>query len=278
MKRVEFSPRRLWFLTLNALREAQRQKLLNLLAALAVLVLLGAQTLRDFHYGSPELKFIADLGFGAMAVFGAVLTVVAVAQLFFSELERRTVLTLLAKPVTRAEFVLGKLLGVAVITGSFCLLLTGMLAAVLWLRESALMQEWPDAFPKGRVLNYAHLAVAGLLQWLKLLVLAALTLLVASYARTQLFTLVMGFLVYVICHLQPIARAVSERAETSSMGMVAGLAVRALPNFQLFNLADTLAGADALDWSSIGRVAMYASGWVAAAYALAVYCFRRREF
>ncbi len=105
--------------------------------------MLGARTLRDFHFGSSELKFIADLGGGALACFGAVLTVVTTAQLFFSEIERRTVLTLLAKPVWRMEFVLGKFAGVALMTGAFCLLLTGLLAVVLWFRESALMRELP---------------------------------------------------------------------------------------------------------------------------------------
>jgi len=62
-----------------------------------------------------------------------VLTVVTTAQLFFSEIEHRTVWTLLAKPVSRAEFVLGKFAGVALVTGGFCLLVICLLAGVLWL-------------------------------------------------------------------------------------------------------------------------------------------------
>jgi len=278
MQRLEFSPLRLWFLTLNALREAVRQSFLHCLVVLAVVVLLAAQAFREFHFGSPELKFIADVGLGAMAGFGAVLTVVTTAQLFFSEIERRTVLTLLAKPVGRAEFVLGKFLAVAVLVGAFCFLLTGLLTALVWARESALMREWPEVFATGRVINYGHLAVAGLLQWLKLLVLGALTLLLASYARTQLFTVMMGFLVYVLCHLQPVALAASGRGGSSATGVVAGLVVRAVPNFQLFSLADTIGGSVVLQWTPITRVALYAIAYVIVACALAVFCFRRREF
>ena len=277
MNRVAFSPRRLGLIALNTVREAVRQKVLNLLVLLALVVVLGAQFLRDFHFGSPELKFIADLGSGAMAVFGTVLAVVMTAQLFYSELQHRTAQTLLAKPVWRAEFILGKFLGVAVILGAFCGLLIVLLAGVLWARETALMRDLPGAFAVGRVINYAHLAAAGLLQWLKLLVLSALTLLVASYARTQLFTMVMGFLVFVICHLQHLMLAASARAGTTTAGVAMGLVARVLPNFQLFNLADTPGGDGTLAWSSLGRVVLYALAYVAAACGLAAFCFRRRE-
>ena len=275
--RIRFSGPRVLFLAGNTLRAAVRQKVLGFLFLLAVALVLGAQYFRDFHFGSPELKFLADLGFGAIAGFGAVLTVVATAQLFFSELEHRTVLTLLAKPVRRSEFVLGKFLGVAAVSAIFCGALTLVLAGVLWARENSLMREFPGAFADGRVINYAHVGLTGLVLWLKLLVLGALTLLVASYAQTQLFTMVTGFLVYVICHLEHLAQAASARAGASALGLITGLVAHALPNFQLFSLADTLEGGESLPWVQLGRVSLYALGYVATACALAVFSFCRRE-
>lgn len=277
MRPVSLSPRRVACIAFNTLREAVRQKFLNCLVLLAGLLVLGAQGLRDFHFGSPELKFLADLGFGAMAAVGTVVAVVAMSQLFFSEIEHRTVLTLLAKPVWRAEFVLGKLLGVAVLTAGFCALLTALLVAVLWHRESALMREWPDAMVAGRVVDFGQVAVTGLVQWLRLLVLSALTLLVASYARTQLFTTVMGFLVAVICQLQPLALAASARTGSAVGGAVMALLLRAVPNFQLFAVAGSSGGGEGWRWDSVGKIAGYATGYVAVAGGLAVFCFRRRE-
>jgi ABC-type transport system involved in multi-copper enzyme maturation permease subunit len=276
MERVGFSGRRVWFIALNTLREAVRQKVFRFVLALALLVVLGAQAFREFHFGSPELKFIADLGGGALACFGPVLAVVATAQLFFSELDRRTVQTLLAKPVWRTEFVLGKFAGVAALTGGFCLLLTATLAAVLCVRENLLMREVPEAFAGGRLVNYAGLAVTGLLQWWRLLVLGALTLLVACYARTQLFTVVMGFLLWVGCQLQHLALAASARASGSWGGVLTSGLARMLPNFQLFNLLDALGG-QSLPWELIGRVGLYALAYLLAGCGLAVFCFHRRE-
>src|SRR6188508_422357 len=146
MTSVPFSPRRTWLIARNTLLEASRQKLFSFLLFLALALVLGARWFRDFNFGAPELKFLADCGFGAMAFFGAALTITATAQLFFIEIENRTALTLLAKPVWRAEFILGKFLGVAVLMAVFCLLLTTLLIAVLWWREGELMADHPDSF------------------------------------------------------------------------------------------------------------------------------------
>ena len=267
----------MWHIALNTLREAVRQKLCKSLVLLASLVVMGAHLLRDFHFGSPELKFIAELGDGALAGFGAVLTVVATAQFFCGELERRTIQTLLAKPVTRAEFVLGKFAGVALLTGGFCVLLTGLLAAVLWVRENALMQELSIPLAGGRLVNYGHLVTGGMLQWLQLLVLGSFTLLVASYAQSQLFTVTTGFLLWVACHLQPLAQVAAVRAGATVGGMLMGGIARMLPNFQVFGLADVMGASELPPWGQLAQVALYAVAYAVAACGLAAFCFGRRE-
>ncbi len=277
MTAVPFSLRRVTLIAHNTLREASRQKLFNLLLLLALALVLGARWLRDFNFGAPELKFLADCGFGAMTLFGSVLTIAATAQLFFSELENRTVLTLLAKPVWRAEFILGKFLGVAALTAVFCLLLTGLLMAVIKWREGQLMAEFRDAYASGGSVSYRNLALAGLLQWLKLAVLAALTLLVASFAQTQLFTVVTGFFVLVIGHLQYLAQEAYARGAWSVSRMVGGTLASVFPNFQLFTLADSLVAAEGPTGGQLARVIVYGLGYGGVACLLAVYSFRHRE-
>jgi hypothetical protein len=277
MTSIPFSPRRTWLIAQNTLREAARQKLFNVLLFLALALVLGARWFRDFNFGAPELKFLADCGFGAMAFFGAALTIAATAQLFFSEIENRTALTLLAKPVWRAEFILGKFIGIAAVAAVFCGLLTLLLAAVLWWREGQLVREMPDHFAQGRVVSYGMVALAGVLQWLKLAVLAAFSLLVASFAQTQLFTVVTGFFILVICHLQYLAQDVYVRGGSWLGRIVAGGIAAVFPNFQLFALADSLNAADLPPASHVFRIGAYALGYMAAACALAVFSFRKRE-
>jgi hypothetical protein len=274
---VPFSVRRVVLIAQNTLREAARQRLFNFLLLFALALVLGARWFRDFNFGAPELKFLADCGLGAMTFFGAALTVAATAQLFFSEIENRTALTLLAKPVWRAEFIAGKFLGVAALVGAFCALLTGLLAAVLFWREGELMRELPETFAQGRVVSYGMVAIAGLMQWLKLAVLAAFVLLVATFAQTQLFSVVMGFFILVICHLQYLAQDAYARGGTWLGQMAAGGIATLFPNFQVFALADSLNAADAPPWQHVVRVVIYALGYVFAGCGLAVFSFRHRE-
>jgi ABC-type transport system involved in multi-copper enzyme maturation permease subunit len=277
MRTVPFSVVRVGLIARNTLVEASRQKLFNFLLLLALGLVAGAQWFRDFNFGAPELKFLADLGYGAMAFFGAALTIAATAQLFFSEIENRTALTLLAKPVWRGEFILGKYLGVVTVSAVFCALLTGLLMAVLWTRESTLMRDFPESFPNGHVLNLADLAAAGLLQWLKLAVLAAFTLLVASFSQTQLYTVVTGFFVLVICHLQYLAQDSYAHGGSAWGQAAAGLIGLLFPNFQLFNFADSVGAGVPVPWDRVLRVSGYALGYMVAVCGLTVYSFRKRE-
>ena len=273
---VPFSPARVLLIAQNTLREAARQKLFHVLVLLAFGLVLGARWLRDFNFGAPELKFIADCGFGAMTFFGSALTIAATAQLFFSELENRTVLTLLSKPVWRAEFILGKLGGILALLAVFCALLTALLAAVLWSREHQLLREMPETMAAGGV-GYASVAAAGLLHWLKLGVLAALTLLVASFAQTQLFTVVAGSAVLVIGHVQYLAQEAYAKGGASAGRLVGRALSSVFPNFQLFTLADGIGPGDAPSLAALGTIAGYAAGYGLVAALLAVLCFRRRE-
>ena len=107
--------------------------------------------------------------------------------------------------------------------------------------------------------------------------LAAFTLLVASYAQTQLFTVVAGFFVLVICHLQYLAQD-SYAREGGWIGRLVSAGIAALfPNFQLFALAESLNTADAPPVAHLLRIAVYGFGYIVAACGLAVFSFRQRE-
>jgi ABC-type transport system involved in multi-copper enzyme maturation permease subunit len=277
MNRLAFSPRRVWVVAHNTVLEAMRQKLLAFLLLLAMALVVGARWLRAFNFGAPELRFLADCGLGAIAILGPALTIAATVQLFFGELENRTVQTLLAKPVWRAEFVLGKFAGVVFVAALFCASVTALLAAVLWYRQRELIALAPEGFPSGGTIDYAGVAMAGALHWLEFAVLAALVLLVASYARAQLFAAVTGFFLLVICHLQPLAHEAGERAGSWGGRAAAALLGSTLPDFQIFGLADGFVGSPSPGWSEFGRVVAYACCYIAAGCALAIFSFRRRE-
>src|SRR5690606_21066284 len=115
-----------------------------------------------FDFATSELKFINDFGNGVLVLFGSILAIVVSAQIFFSEIENRTALTLLAKPVSRTSFILGKFCGLALVQLIFVIVMIGLLAVVLFQRESDLLAINPDAFAEGGALRYGDLLYLGL--------------------------------------------------------------------------------------------------------------------
>lgn len=257
----------------NTLTEALRQRLVWMFALLGAGLIGGAQYLREFNFGTAELKFLADLGFGALGFFGAVLAVVATAQSFFGELEGKTAQAVLARPVSRAEFIAGKLGGIVALLGLFAAVLTVVLVAVLRWRESALLPAAGEALAGGALVPYGAVAACGALLWVKLCVIAAMTLCVGSYANSALFAVVVGFALTVIGHLQYLAHELP----STIAGWALKLPGLLFPNFQLFNLADLVAGGNGLTPGLVWGVAGYGALYVVVYAAVAACVFSKRD-
>jgi hypothetical protein len=120
-----------------------RQKIFYFMIAFALLMIGAASFFSIFTFGEEaeyitQLKFIKDTGLGAISVFGSIIAIVATAQLLPSELENRTIYTILAKPVHRLEFLLGKYAGAALLLGISVFLMGLLFLGVVALKEQNL--------------------------------------------------------------------------------------------------------------------------------------------
>jgi len=259
--------------------EAVRQKFFAFLIILGAAMVLSSVAFRFLDFGHGELKFIADFGFGGMFLFGSILAVVMTAQLFFAEMDNRTALTLLAKPLSRAEFLIGKFFGVWMILGLFVIILSALLGLVLWGRaqELSLLAE-----QSGRVapdFSIGGLGIFAVLQWLRLSVVAAIVLAVAAAARTFLFAVILGALTVVAGQLQWIAQDVLLKPTESLLyKSILWLTSRILPNLQQFNIGDALVlDSGTVAVTSIGWVVLSGLLYTTAYLLLGTLVFRRRE-
>ena len=263
----------------NTFLEAVRQKFFGSLLLIA-LALVGSSTFfQQFDFGAGELKFIGDFGFGALFFFGSILSIAATTQLFFNEIENRTALTVLAKPVHKFEFLAGKFLGAHLLMLAFTVVICSVLAGILIWREVGLVGHLDPEVHGGGILRYSDIAVFGLLQWLKFGVLATITLLIASFSNTNLYTIVVSFFVLLICQLQYIARdAYADLEADIARVLVQGLSL-IFPNFQIFNVGDQLLFLEneVLGFVTILRIVAYALIYMIGFLLLAQLNFRRRE-
>lgn len=263
----------------NTFLEAVRQKFFNSLLLLSVALVGSAKFFQQFDFGTGELKFITDFGFGALFFFGSILAITATTQLFFNEIENRTALTLLAKPVYAVEFLAGKFLGAWLLMAVFSVVLIGVLSGILYWRESVLMAQLGEAFTDGRLVDYGDLWIFGLLQWIKFGIIAAITLFIASFARSNLYTMIVSFFALVICQLEYIAMdSYSNMASGLGRLLVNGIGLL-FPNFQMFNVGDQLVFTveTPLPMANVLGIAGYGCVYICALVLLSQLNFRRRE-
>jgi hypothetical protein len=138
---------RVRLIAVYTLREALRQRAFGLLRVVALVFAVGARGLRDLNFGASELKFTADLGLGALSLFGSLLAIVGTVQTVFAEVEHRTLQLIFARPVSRREFVVGKLAGMQLMLGLFSLLMLLALGLMLRTREIELLPALPGGWP-----------------------------------------------------------------------------------------------------------------------------------
>lgn len=260
--------------------EAVRQKFFNSLLLISIALVGSSTFFQQFDFGAGELKFITDFGFGALFFFGSILSITATTQLFFNEIENRTALTMLAKPVYKLEFLAGKFLGAHMLMLCFTLVITLVLSGILHWRESVLSAQVAAQMGiEGPLIRHSDVFLFGFLQWMKFGILAAITLFIASFANTNLYTIVVSFFMLVICQLQYIARDAYSGLESGFERFLVGGLGLIFPNFQLFNIGDQLVFdvETAFPLSATIRIALYGLVYTICFILLAQVNFRRRE-
>ncbi len=114
--------RKIWILARATVLEALRRKDLYVLLILTVVIIGGAALINFFGVQALQKKFLKDISFTVINIFTIIISVTVTARQLPYELENRTIYPLLAKPISRLHFLLGKYLG-ALIISTFTLLL-----------------------------------------------------------------------------------------------------------------------------------------------------------
>src|ERR1044072_6006568 len=131
-----FSFSRVLAITFNTLTELTRLKVFYVLLVFALLLIGSSVFMVQFSF-QQEFQILKDVSLGAISIFTSLLAIVATARLLPQDIEDRTVYTILAKPVPRFEYVLGKISGVLLLLAISTLVMSAAFLAVLYLREQA---------------------------------------------------------------------------------------------------------------------------------------------
>ena len=306
---------RLYTVAYNAYREAVRARVLLGLAGVAVAVafyslIVGAFTLRD----APRV--VADLGATAISVFSIGVAIIIGATSLHRELEMKTILPLLARPIRRSEYLVGKYLGIMLVVVVFVMAEGGlvlMMSAVLGgrpvglvvgiggvlvaglvvaaFRSSAVRTFAPIPFAAAMMIaGFLLCAVApaerslimasSALTVLEVMIIAGVATLFSSFSTPFLSSLLTLGVFIVGRNADLLARLpVRTFGET---GRAAGKALsKVVPNLHTYVPSRPLLTGEALDANLpayLGMASVQTLGWSLALLAVAAFVFRRRDF
>jgi ABC-type Na+ efflux pump permease subunit len=286
-----FSLARVRAITVNTLTELTRLKVFYVLLVFALLLIGSSIFMAQFTF-QQEFQILKDVSLGAMSIFTSLLAIVATARLIPQDIEDRTVYTILAKPVPRLEYLLGKIAGVLLLLAISTLVMSAVFVLVLYMREQAVLhttirqmsaapREQLDAAVRAvRASAFNIDMVPGItIIHLKACLLAALTLFVSTFATTNIFTIVVMAFIYFIGHLQATAREYWLQAHASGLITKIFLAVVALlfPDLQAFNLVDDIVAGTAISLGLFFKTALLGIFYTAIYTLLAAFVFYGKE-
>lgn len=282
---------RITALTSNTLTELTRLKLFYFLLLFALL-LIGSSAFMARLSFQQEFQVHKDISLGAMSIFTSILAIAAAARMLPQDLEDRTIYTILAKPVSRFEYLVGKLAGVLLLLLISTVVMTLLFCVALFLREHAALAEvarqmsgapaeqLQEALQGVRNATFnADLAPGIAIIYLKASLLASLTLFISTFATTNIFTIVVTVFVYFIGHIQGTAREfwLQQSGGTTVARVFLAFVALVFPDLQLFDFADDLVAGAAVPLSVFANAAGFGCFYTVLYLLLATAVFSGRE-
>lgn len=302
-------------IALNTYRESVRARILLGLAGVALAASLYSLVVGAYTLNSAP-RVVSDLGTAAISIFGIAVVIVIGATSLHRELEQKTIFPILARPVARAEYLVGKYFGTLLTLGVFVTAYTGVvlcLGAMLGGRSPLLLaglvggivvvfglSAWRNTSFRtyGPIaLGLALLAVGlflcgvapverrfvaswSVLAMLEIAVIGAVATLFSSFSTPFLSALFTIGLVLVGRNADALASLPVKFF--GEFGHAAGVALsKVVPNLQLYVPPRALLTGEALD-AQTGRYLLLAAAnalaWSAGLLAAASAIFRRRDF
>jgi ABC-type transport system involved in multi-copper enzyme maturation permease subunit len=245
----------------NTFSESIRQPIIYILILLGIAFLLLSFAFTLFTFSEENtLKMIKDMGLATITLCSLLVALFTASGVIAEEIEKKTALTVLCKPVTRLQFLLGKYLGILLVVACTIAVLVAVFLVALWFQERHIDKIVP---------------LAAVFAFLQVAVLTAI-----SVGISTRFPLVVNvavcFLLYVAGHTGTyIAAGFSNKGPILRTCVQTALVI--LPNLENLNVASLAAKGIAVSFSCFAFALIYAVLYSVAVLALALIALEHRE-
>jgi ABC-type transport system involved in multi-copper enzyme maturation permease subunit len=289
-KHKVFSLSRVWAIASNTLLELVRLKVFYFLLIFALVVIGVLFLYRDIF--QDEFQSLKDGSLGAMSIFIMLLSILPTAMLLPKDLEDRTLYTILAKPVPRFEYLLGKFLGVLLLLFIAVSMMSLVFLTVLYARMQLAIGEVmhanhghmnPEVIAEIATIHHAAFSqslLPGIIMvYIKGVVGASVTLLISTFASSMIFTIIMSFVIHIIGHIQSVARdaVIDQQGVTHLTKIFYTLLALIIPDLSAFSLVDEMVTGAAIPFDLFAKTAALGGIYVGVYFLIAYFIFMGKE-
>lgn len=274
---------------ITTFRETVRQPVYLILIGVGAVLLALFTVVPYFTFGE-DIKMLKDTGLAVILAAGGLLAVLAASSSIADDIEDRTAITVLSKPVTRPQFILGKFLGIVAAVAVLCLILGVVFLGAVYYKVGYDIQE-NNYRPDGRMMTdidrqqLARLRVEEVVQVIPGLVLAFLEVVVLAAIAVALstrfhlvVTAIVVATVFVLGNLVPI---IVYRGQEGGMFepvlFWAQFLMILLPPLEYLNVTPAIATGSHIPLSYVGAALLYCCLYSGAALFLALLLFEDRD-
>jgi ABC-type transport system involved in multi-copper enzyme maturation permease subunit len=261
-------------IAVNVFRESVRDKVLYNLVLFAIL-LIGASYLIGQLTAGQDVKIIKDLGLAATSIFGLFIAVFIGIGLVSKEVERRSIYSLLAKPIHRYQLVLGKYCGLVLTLAVNVAVMAAALYLVLgymsWGVAPEVIRVW-DA----PALDPALLKAIGLIL-VELMLITAIAVFFSTFS-TPMLSAALTFGFFIAGHFSGDLRNFQDVVDSPAAARLARAVYWVLPNLAQFDVKDHVVHGVPVPAGYLAAAAGYGVLYIAMLLAVSMFIFSRRDF
>ena len=269
---------RIWAIALNTFREAVRMRVLYGIIALVFLVNAVGLFMSEMNLAD-QTRMMRDIAVSSISFFGSLIAIFLGVVLLYVEVQRRTIHSIISKPIERWEFVVGKYVGMTLVLSVLAAFFIGGMLAMMMLDigHGSDLVKGELGVMSSNVIKATWLAYVGILT------VAAVAIFFSSFSSPFLSGL-FALGLFAVGNLTPDLQAIAAKQSGLAGGLVKGM-LWVIPDLHTFVISGREVDgqhvslhAGFVGWDYVTQASAYGALWIAGLLALACVIFQRRDF
>jgi ABC-type transport system involved in multi-copper enzyme maturation permease subunit len=248
-------------IALNTFKEAIRDRILYLLLFFAAISIIFSRLLALLTVGD-RVKIIKDVGLASLSLFGALMAILMGTSLVYKEIDKKTIFTLLSKPIHRLQFLLGKFFGLVFTLFIMISLMSLIFLALIFFHTFRI--EW-------------KMLLAIFFIFMELALITSVAILFSCFS-TPILSSIFSLSFYLIGHLSWGLETLIHKIKGGAARTLVQILYTFLPDLENFNFKTEVVHALPIQAKFLLFSTLYGVFYTLFILALAILVFRRRDF